>query len=154
MRRIRIRALLIIFVLIEVILSVDGYGDVETGINAIKATLEIDSDVFEKPGQEDFELLDYWENNRYNPENGQFVLSRRAGSPEGGDVLRIRLTAGEKLSSGETYVRVTGLAASEGKREIFPETAELALIVVLEQLPEAPEPGTEEETMRDCQEGA
>lgn len=178
MRRIRIRALLIIFVLmsvflpgnaavsaeesgraelsagdaivrsgqeIEVILSVDGYGDAETGINAIKGTLEIDSDIFEKPDQEDFELLDSWENIRYNPENGQFVLSRRAGSPEGGDVLRLRLTAGEKLSSGETYVRVTGLAASEGKREIFPETAELALIVVSEQVPEAPEPETEEE---------
>ena len=116
MRRIRIRALLIIFVLIEVILSVDGYGDVETGINAIKGTLEIDSDVFEKPGQEDFELLDYWENIRYNPENGQFVLSRRAGSPEGGDVLRIRLTAGETDSEADGPLPVTEEENEEQER--------------------------------------
>ena len=116
MRRIRIRALLIIFVLIEVILSVDGYGDVETGINAIKGTLEIDSDVFEKPGQEDFELLDYWENIRYNPENGQFGLSRRAGSPEGGDVLRIRLTAGETDSEADGPLPVTEEENEEQER--------------------------------------
>ena len=116
MRRIRIRALLIIFVLIEVILSVDGYGDVETGINAIKGTLEIDSDVFEKPGQEDFELLDYWENIRYNPENEQFVLSRRAGSPEGGDVLRIRLTAGETDSEADGPLPVTEEENEEQER--------------------------------------
>ena len=116
MRRIRIRALLIIFVLIEVILSVDGYGDVETGINAIKGTLEIDSDVFEKPGQEDFELLDSWENIRYNPENGQFGLSRRAGSPEGGDVLRIRLTAGETDSEADGPLPVTEEENEEQER--------------------------------------
>ena len=116
MRRIRIRALLIIFVLIEVILSVDGYGDVETGINAIKGTLEIDSDVFEKPGQEDFELLDYWENIRYNPENGQFGLSRRAGSPEGGDVLRIRLTTGETDSEADGPLPVTEEENEEQER--------------------------------------
>lgn len=116
MRRIRIRALLIIFVLIEVILSVDSYGDVETGINAIKGTLEIDSDVFEKPGQEDFELLDYWENIRYNPENGQFGLSRRAGSPEGGDVLRIRLTAGETDSEADGPLPVTEEENEEQER--------------------------------------
>ncbi len=116
MRRIRIRALLIIFVHIEVILSVDGYGDAETGINAIKGTLEIDSDVFEKPGQEDFELLDSWENIRYNPENGQFGLSRRAGSPEGGDVLRIRLTAGETDSEADGPLPVTEEENEEQER--------------------------------------
>ena len=114
---------------IEIVLSVSGYGDDAAGINAMKGTLSYDRDVFETVEQEDLALPDSWENLRYNPENGQFVLSRRAGTREEGGVLRIRLRAGEDLPAGDTRISVEELTASDGKREITLEDAEITLSV-------------------------
>ena len=73
----------------EFVFSLDGYYDIQTGINTIKGTFEYDSDIFEDPAQEDFEPLNSWESVRYNPSNRQFVLIRRANDAVGGEVVRI-----------------------------------------------------------------
>ena len=60
--------------------ALDGYTDIRNGVNALKGTLEFDSEVFEEASGEDFEKLNSWERMFYNPDNGQFVLINRAGS--------------------------------------------------------------------------
>ena len=57
--------------------ALDGYTDIRDGVNALKGTLEFDSDVFEEASGEDFETLNSWERMFYNPDNGQFVLINR-----------------------------------------------------------------------------
>lgn len=120
---------------IEFVFSLDGYDDIKTGINTVKGTLEYDPAIFEEPGQEHFEPLNSWENVYFNPDNGQFVLMRRASSLEGGDVLRVTLTAKEDLPAKDTYVRVSGLSASEGKGDLFPKDVEVKLSAVSGQRP-------------------
>lgn len=120
---------------VEFVFSLDGYNDIKTGINAVKGTLEYDSDIFEEPAQENFEPLNSWESVYYNPENGRFVLIRRTGNQEGGALLRIKLTAKDNLPAKDTYVGVSRLSASEGKEDIFLVDAGIKLSAVSEQLP-------------------
>lgn len=68
--------------------------------------MEFDSDVFEELAQRHFEPLNSWESVYYNPANRQFVLFRRTGSLDGGEVLKIRLTAKEDLQAKDAYVGV------------------------------------------------
>ena len=130
---------------VEFVFSLNGFDDIKTGINTVKGTLEYDPDVFEEPAQEHFEPLNAWENVYFNPENGQFVLMRRVNSLEGGDVLRITLTAKEDLPAKDTYVGVSGLSASEGKGDLFPEDVEVKLSAVSQQRPGGSGSGTEED---------
>ena len=127
---------------IEIVFSLDGYNDIKTGINSVKGTLEYDPEVFEAPAQENFEPLHAWENVYYNPGNSQFVLMRRAGSLEGGEVLRIKLTAKKNLPAKDTYVGVSELSASEGKKDLFPDDVKVKLSAVSEQRPGGSNPGT------------
>lgn len=109
---------------VELTLSLTGYEEIGTGINAVVGTLAYDTEAFEAPVQENFAPLASWDSLRYNPENGQFVLYRRTGDREGGDVLRVTLTAREDLSAGETWAKVSGLTASGGEEDVvFPDAA-------------------------------
>lgn len=129
---------------ITFLFSLDGYEEIQSGINAIQGTLEYDSDVFLQPVQTDFKPLNSWENVQYNPGNGQFTLFRRAGDTTGGDVLQIKLTAKEDLAAKDTYVRVSGLWVSEGKEDLSPVDVQVQLNAAAQQ--PATETVSEEET--------
>lgn len=129
---------------IEFVFSLDNYGERKTGINTLKGTVEYDPDIFEQPAQENFEPLESWESVYYNPENGQFVLIRRADNLDGGPVLRIKLTAKDNLPAKDLYVGVSGLSVSGGKEDIFPDDVEVKLSAVSEQVPEGSKPDAEE----------
>ena len=64
---------------IELTFSLEGYTDINSGVNALKGTLEYDSAVFGGVSQEDFETVNSWEKLFYNPENGQRRDRRRSG---------------------------------------------------------------------------
>ncbi len=127
---------------IEFTFSLDSYAGIKTGINALKGTLEYDPDVFEKPTQEDFELLNSWESIQFNPENGQFALIHRAGSKEAGEVFTLTLTANETLPAGETSVGISGLTVSEGEEDLSVDSVQVNISAVSEQSPvEQPDTG-------------
>lgn len=69
---------------ITVTFAIGGYTDIRDGVNALKGTLEFDTDVFEEVSGEDFETLNFWEQMFYNPKNGQFVLINRAENGRAG----------------------------------------------------------------------
>ena len=112
---------------ITVTFALDGYTDIRDGVNALKGTLEFDPDVFEEASGEDFETLNSWERMFYNPDNGQFVLIKRAGSMEGEAVFRLRLTAKQSIPAKEAFITVTELSVSEGKEDLFPSDGSLKI---------------------------
>lgn len=125
---------------IELTFSLEGYTDINSGVNALKGTLEYDSAVFGGVSQEDFETVNSWEKLFYNPENGQFVLIHRGGSTQEGDVFRLRLTAGQSIPAGETSVTVKDVSVSEGKEDLNPAD----FIFRLSAVSEYPGTGSEE----------
>lgn len=120
---------------IELLFSLDGYDAIENGVNALKGTLQYDSDVFLEAAQTDFETLNAWERLYYNPENGQLVLMKRAGSTQEEAVFRLKLTAKQSIPAKETYVTLKDISASEGKTDLFPVQASVKLSAVSQQPP-------------------
>ncbi len=118
---------------IELLFSLDGYDEIQDGVNALKGTLAYDSDVFVEVAQNDFELLNAWENLYYNPQNGQFVLMKRGGSTNEEAVFSLKLTAGQSLPAREISVAVTDISLSEGKTDLFPDDVSVKLKAVSEQ---------------------
>ena len=121
--------------------ALDGYTDIRNGVNALKGTLEFDSEVFEEASGEDFETLNSWERMFYNPDNGQFVLINRAGSMEGEAVFRLRLTAKQSIPAKEAYITVKELSASEGNEDLFPEDGSLKIDSITAEGPAGNENG-------------
>lgn len=123
----------------EVSFALSGYTDIQTGINAIKGTLDYDTEVFEEIQASDFQTLNTWESLFYNPANGQFVLVSRTGSTQQELVLSLHLTAKQSIPAKETYISVTDLSVSEGVEDLLPTARVLALSSVSEQVPASQE---------------
>ena len=120
---------------VALILSLPGQGEQKTGINAVKGTLVYDPEVFEPPAQEDLTVLDGWDSVTYNPGNGQFAVISRTGRPEGGQMLRLTLTAKEDLTGQATSVKISGLAASAGERDLSFDDVSVTLSAIGQQSP-------------------
>ena len=56
---------------IELLFSLDGYDAIENGVNALKGTLQYDSDVFLEAAQTDLETLNAWD---------VYIIIRKMGS--------------------------------------------------------------------------
>lgn len=119
---------------IEVFFALSGYTDIQTGVNAIKGTLNYDPEVFEEIQVSDFQTLNTWESLFYNPANGQFVLVSRMGSTQQEPVMSVQLTAKQSIPAKETYISVTDVSVSEGVEDILPNEQVLMLSAVSEQV--------------------
>ncbi len=120
---------------VVLILSLPGQGEQKEGINAVKGTLGYDPEVFEAPAQADLSVLGGWDSVTYNPDNGQFAAISRTGHPEGGQVLRLTLTAKEDLPGRETVVKVSDLTASAGERDLALDDVSVTLSAIGQQSP-------------------
>ena len=109
--------------------SLEGLSGTETGVHALKGTLEYDTEVFEPVSQEDFETVNSWEKLLYHPENGQFVLIHRAGSVQE-EIFHLRLTVKAAVAEEEGKIAVRSLSASDGMEDLTPEDALLTLAVL------------------------
>lgn len=118
----------------EVSFALSGYADIQTGVNAIKGTLNYDPEVFEEIQASDFQTLNTWESLFYNPANGQFVLVSRMGSTQQEPVMSLQLTAKQSIPAKETYISVTDVSVSEGVEDLLPTDQVLMLSSVSEQV--------------------
>ena len=109
--------------------SLEGLSGTETGVHALKGTLEYDTEVFEPVSQEDFETVNSWEKLLYHPENGQFVLIHRAGSVQK-EIFHLRLTVKAAVAEEEGKIAVRSLSASDGMEDLTPEDALLTLALL------------------------
>lgn len=118
---------------IEVTLSFKNFEDINKGINAYKATLEYDSNLFEEVKASDFKTLNSWEEFLYNPQNQEFIAIKKAGVKADEEVLTLVLRAKENISQKETIVKVKDIVASEGKKDINVDASQVLIQVIKEQ---------------------
>ena len=114
-------------------ISLEAYEGISRGINAFMGTLVYDTEVFQTVSQEDFAVLNSWENLYYNPDNGKFVLIKRDGSFGGEETFLVKLTAKETIPAGEVSVTVKDASVSEGSADLFPAEASVRLEAVPEE---------------------
>lgn len=128
--------------------TLEGADSLQEGINVLQGTLELDSQIFQLPGQEDFSPQGHWESLKYNPENGQFILFRRTEEGQNGPVFQLTLQAREAFPSGETQVTVKELKLSGGEQDLFPEEMGVRLNVQA-SLPPVQSSPTEEDSSQE-----
>lgn len=104
--------------------KLEGLNDIKYGVNAYKATLRYDDNIFEKVGETDFKTINNWEGLRYNPNTGEFVVYKRAGITEGEDIVDISLKIKEDVKASKTKVELVDVVASEGKKDLFVQNTE------------------------------
>jgi len=118
---------------VEITLKFNDYNNIKKGINAFKATLEYDEEVFEKVYQNAFIPLNRWEEILYNPDNKQFVSINRNGSTKAENVAKIKLKVKEDITKTKSNIRVKNVVVSEGKKDIYVNDSKISLDLILEQ---------------------
>ena len=124
----------------------DKYNEIDKGINAYKATLEYDKNIFEEVTEKDFTSQNDWEQLKYNKETGEFVAIKKVGSITPEDIVKINLKAKSELKAGRTEIKITDVVSSEGKVDIQINQAKVEVNILedQEEIPEEPEKITSE----------
>lgn len=98
----------------------------EGDINAYKAKIIYDRNVFEKIEVEDFISLNGWEKLQFNEETGEFVAINTKGVNNTSDVVRINLCVkSKKTELKTTSITFDDIVASSGKKDLFAEQESL-----------------------------
>ncbi len=123
-----------------VTLKFNKYNQIVKGINAFKATLQYDEEIFEKVVQSDFKTENDWEELKYNVETKELVAIKKAGSKKEEDILQLKLKVKNEIEPAKTDVRIGQISTSEGKEDLFMEDATVLLNIIKEQTPDPEEP--------------
>lgn len=126
---------------VDVAFALEGFTDVEDGINALQGTLAYDKTVFAEVQPEDFTPGEGWENLYYNPENGQLIIINKVGDRDGGEVFRLKLKAKAQLNLAETAIRFSDVSLSEGQGDLQQAESSAAVQVIAEQAPSGGQSG-------------
>ena len=121
---------------VTITLKFDKYNQIVKGINAFKATLQYDEEIFEKVTQNDFETQNDWEELKYNSETKELVAIKKAGSKKEEDILQIKLNTKNEIEPGKTDIKLHEIVTSEGKEDLLMEDATIKLDIIKEQTPE------------------
>lgn len=126
---------------LEVTFSLENFNEIKKGINAIKGTIEYDTNIFEEIVQSDFSCLNNWESLKYNPQTKEFIAIRKVGTKIEENVLKITLKVKNNVEPTKTIVKIKEISTSEGKKDIFLKDSEVFLDIVREQqiIPTEPE---------------
>lgn len=122
-------------------LKLDEYQDIKNGINAYKATLEYDENVFEQVLEKDFVCKNNWEMLRYNKDTKEFVAIKKLGSKVPEEVVSITLKVKEEVEPKKTEVKTKDIVTSDGTKDINVDETKIAINIIKEQdtKPEEPE---------------
>lgn len=115
---------------IEVKFYLQNYNDINDGINAYKATLEYDNNIFENVVLENFESQNLWQEFLYNENTHEFIAIKKAGSKESEEVVTIKLKAINNIEAGETTIKIKDIVASEGKEDIISSDVEVKIDLI------------------------
>lgn len=127
---------------IELTLKLESYEKIEKGLNAYKATIAYDEEVFEPLTETSFISKNKWESLQYNPQNKEFIAIKKAGSNSPEEIVTIKLKVKENIKGQETVVAIKDFVTSEGKEDIEGKTIVESQVHIIEessQLPEKPE---------------
>ena len=132
---------------IEVLFSFKTDANTNVGINAFKATLDYDENVFEDIKQSDFQVLNSWQEFLYNPDNKKFVAINKSGKIDNEEFIKITLKAKKNILPTNTSIKIKDLVVSDGNKDIKIEETQGSLEVQLQVLnPQDLESGENVET--------
>lgn len=123
-------------------LKLDEFQEMAKGVNAYKATLDYNKEVFEQVKQENLVTLNGWEQLEYHPETEELVAIKRAGSKTPEEVLMITLKVKQNAKPQETEIKIKDMVTSEGKEDLFVPETSIKVNVVKEQTQEPNKPVT------------
>lgn len=115
---------------IEFKFYLQDYEDIEDGLNAYKATLDYDSNIFENVELEDFKSQNQWQEFLYNENTHEFIAIKKAGSKNSEEVVTLKLRAKNDIKSGETTIKIKDIVASEGKEDIKANDVEAKIAII------------------------
>ena len=118
---------------VVITLKLQDYQDIKNGINAYKATLEYDEDIFEEVLEKDFVCKNNWEMLKYNKDTKEFVAIKKIGSTEPEEVASITLKAKEEVEPKVTEVKIKDIVTSDGKKDINVDETKATINVTKEQ---------------------
>jgi len=122
-------------------LKFDKYNQINKGINAFKATLQYDENVFEKITQTNFTTKNDWEELKYNVATKELVAIKKTGSKSEEDILQLKLKVKNEIEPGKTDVKIGQILTSEGREDLLLEDATIEIDIIKEQtsIPEEPD---------------
>jgi len=115
---------------LQVTLKLDQYKNISKGLNAYKAKLEYDKDVFENVSKNNFLSLNNWEMLEFNEKTGEFVAIKKSGSKKPEEVVKIRLKTKNNIKDGKSTVKVKEIVTSEGKKDLFADDESISINLV------------------------
>lgn len=126
---------------VVVTLKFDQYQAIKNGINAYKATLIYDKNIFEEVLEKDFVCQNDWEELKYNKDTGEFIAIKKAGSKAPEEVVKITLKAKEGVKASTTDVKFKDIVTSDAKKDINLSETKVTINIIEEQQekPEEPE---------------
>ena len=116
-----------------VTLKLDEYRNIKDGINAYKATLYYDENIFEKVVEQNFECKNDWELLKYNSATKEFIAIKKAGSTAPEEVVSITLKVKEEIEPKQTEIRIENIITSDGTKDINIDEARTAIDIIEEQ---------------------
>ena len=96
----------------SIILKIDS----DEQINAFKAKINYDSNIWEELDENSFETKKGWESLKYNKENKEFIVINKQEETNK-EILKINLKAKNSASVGKTEITIDGITASDSKTE-------------------------------------
>ena len=128
---------------VYITLKYNNYNEIKQGINAYKATLEYDKEIFEEVQEEKLVCQNGWENLKYNQATGEFVAIKKVGTNIPEEVVKISLKAKAGVKAGVTEIKIKDIVTSEGEKDISVETTKVSINIIEEQQEKPEEPKTE-----------
>lgn len=121
-------------------LKFDKYNNITKGLNAFKATLEYDDEIFKQVQQSDFVIKSDWEELKYNKDTKEFVAIKKAGSKSDENIVQISLTVKKDIESGKTEVGIGNIVTSEGKEDLYLNDTSVQIDIIKDQEEKPEEP--------------
>ena len=134
-----------------VTLKFDQYQEIKNGLNAYKATLEYDKNIFEEVLEQNFVCQNDWEELKYNKDTGEFIAIKKAGSKAPEEIVKITLKAKEGVKACTTDVKFKDVVTSEGKKDINLSEIKVTINIIEDQQekPDEPKPPQPEKITSD-----
>lgn len=119
----------------EIILNLEmkEFQEIKEGLYAYKGQIEYDKNVFYELETNSFETKNMWTNLKYNKENNEFVLIKKAGTTNPEEFLQIKLKVKSNAKAGDSSIIIKNQTTSQGKKDIEVQDSKIDIKVIQEE---------------------
>lgn len=119
----------------EIILNLElkDFQEIEDGLYAYKGQIQYDKTVFYDLEANSFETKNMWTNLKYNEENNEFVLIKKAGTTNPEEFLQIKLKVKSNAKAGDSSIIIKNQTTSQGRKDIEVQDSKIDIKVIQEE---------------------